>query len=175
MYPTILSHIRATPGGQPKNINPTYSPEIGGWDFSWLELLVARLPPSSNHSSSSSQLKSQPYISGEYVGLMFLVTGATGFLVWPLYHPIHPHYRACITPPPLIIIIPERPEVLTSGKSSIHPSGRAGNSSIHAWASEGLGRSSVVSLLGAWKEQEIVRSRTGGSSAPSIATGERNG
>jgi hypothetical protein len=39
-----------------------------------------RLPP------SPSQLKSQPCISGEYVGLMFLVTGAAGVLVWPLYH-----------------------------------------------------------------------------------------
>ena len=69
-------HTKVTPGGLAKNINPTYSPEIQGWDFSWLDLLVARLPLSSNHSSSSSQLKSQPCISGEYVGLMFLVTEA---------------------------------------------------------------------------------------------------
>ena len=49
---------KATAGGPAKNINPTYSSEIHGWDVSWLELLVARLPPSSNHSSRSSQLKS---------------------------------------------------------------------------------------------------------------------
>ena len=66
------SDTRATPGSLAKNISLTYSPEIHGWDSSWLELLVARLPPSSNHSSSSSQLKFQPYISGEYIGLMFL-------------------------------------------------------------------------------------------------------
>ena len=46
--------------------------------FSWLELLVARLPPSSSHSSSSSQRKSQPCIFGEYVGLVFLVTEVVG-------------------------------------------------------------------------------------------------
>ena len=45
---------------------------------SWLELLVARLPPSSSHSNSSSQLKSQACISREYVGLMFLVIGVVG-------------------------------------------------------------------------------------------------
>jgi hypothetical protein len=70
---------RATPGGLTKNISPTYSPVIHGWDFSWLELLVAGYPPSSSYSNISSQLKSQPCISGEYVGLMFLVTGAVGF------------------------------------------------------------------------------------------------
>ena len=36
---------RATPGGPVKNISPTYSPEIQGWDFVSLEVLVARLPP----------------------------------------------------------------------------------------------------------------------------------
>ena len=64
--------------GHTKNTSPTYSPEIQGWDFRWLELLVAGYPLSSSHSSSSSQLKSQPCISGEYVGLVFLVTGAAG-------------------------------------------------------------------------------------------------
>jgi hypothetical protein len=34
--------------------------------------------PSSSHSSSFSQLKSQPCISRDYVGLMFLVTGVAG-------------------------------------------------------------------------------------------------
>jgi hypothetical protein len=78
----------ATPGGPAKNINPTYSPEIHGWDFSWLKLLVAGYPPSSSHSSSSSQLKSQPCIFGEYAGLMFLVTVAAGvFGVAPVLAP----------------------------------------------------------------------------------------
>ena len=55
-----------------------YSPGIQGWDFRWLELLVAGYPPSSSHSSSSSHLKSQPYIPGEYVGMVFMSTGAAG-------------------------------------------------------------------------------------------------
>ena len=69
---------RATPVGPTRNTSPTYSPEIQGWDFRWLELLVASYPPSSSHSSSSNQLKSQPCISGEYVGLVFLVAGVFG-------------------------------------------------------------------------------------------------
>ena len=39
------THTKATPVCLAKNTNPMYSPEIHGWDFSWLELLVARLPP----------------------------------------------------------------------------------------------------------------------------------
>jgi hypothetical protein len=35
---------KATLGGPTKNISPTYSPEVQGWDFSWLELLVAATP-----------------------------------------------------------------------------------------------------------------------------------
>ena len=61
-----------------------------------------------------------------------------------------------------------------SGKSSIQQGRQRRTSFIHAWASEGLGRSSVVSLLWAWKEQEIVRPRAAGTSAPSIGSGERN-
>ena len=68
-------HTRATPGGADRNTSPTYSPEIHGWDFRWLELLVASYPPSSSHSNSSCHLKSQPCISEEYVGLVFLATG----------------------------------------------------------------------------------------------------
>ena len=52
-------HTRATPkipAMEPaKNTSPTYSLGIHGWDFSWL--LVARLCPSSSHSSSSNQHK----------------------------------------------------------------------------------------------------------------------
>ena len=72
----------ATPVCPAKNISPTYSPEIHGWDFSWLELLVAMLPllpvtlvvvP-----IMCFQLKFQPCISGEYVGLLFFVIGVVG-------------------------------------------------------------------------------------------------
>ena len=69
---------RATPVGPTRNTSPTYSPGIHGWDYRWLELLVAGYPPSSSHSSSSSHLKSQPCILGEYVGLVFLSIGAAG-------------------------------------------------------------------------------------------------
>jgi hypothetical protein len=41
---------------------------MDGWDFSWLELLEWL-----EEGGSSSQLKSQPCISREYVGLIFLV------------------------------------------------------------------------------------------------------
>ena len=93
MMDTYRSDTRATLGGPTKNISPTYSLEIHGWDFSWLELLFARLPPflpvaPVAHSSSSSQLKSQPCISREYVGCRADVIGELkllGFLVWPLY------------------------------------------------------------------------------------------
>ena len=83
-------HTRATPGGPAKNTSPTYSPEIQGWDFRWLELLVAGYPPSFSHSSSSSQLKSQACISREYVGLVFLVTGAGVFGVALVSQPSPP-------------------------------------------------------------------------------------
>ena len=79
------SETKATLGGPTKNISLTYSPEILGWDFNWLELLVAGYPPSSTHSNSSSQLKSQLCIFREYVGLMFWWLELLGFLVWPLY------------------------------------------------------------------------------------------
>ena len=53
-----------------------------GWSC-WLQAT----PPSSSHSSSSIQLKSQPCISREHIGLMFLVTGAAGvFGVAPVSH-----------------------------------------------------------------------------------------
>ena len=69
------SHTWATPKTPAtqvtKNINPTYSPEMYGWDFSWLELL--------------EWLKSQPCISEEYVGLMFLVGPPGVALVSPMY------------------------------------------------------------------------------------------
>ena len=71
------THTRATPVGPARNTSLTYSLEIQGWDFRWLELLVAGYRPSSSHSSSSSiHLKSHPCIYGEYVGLVFLATGA---------------------------------------------------------------------------------------------------
>ena len=82
----FVDDTKATPGGPVKNFRPMYSLVIHGWDFSWLELLVARLPPSSSHSNSSNQLKSQPYISGECIRQMFLVTGAVGiFGVAPVW------------------------------------------------------------------------------------------
>ena len=60
-HPASHIHTRATPkfpATEPtKNTSPTYSPRIHGWDLCWLELLVAMLCPSSNHSSSSSQHK----------------------------------------------------------------------------------------------------------------------
>ena len=50
-----------------------------GWSC-WLQAtrLLPATPPSSNHSSSSNHMKSQRCISGEYVGLVFLTTGAAG-------------------------------------------------------------------------------------------------
>ena len=54
---------------------------IHGWDLSWLELLellVARCCPSSSHSCSSSQDKSQPCIPREYVGLVLLADSDAG-------------------------------------------------------------------------------------------------
>ena len=72
------SDTRATPVGPAKKTSPTYSPGIQGWDFRWLELLVAGYPPSSSHSSSSNHVKSQPCIPGEHVGLVFLSTGVAG-------------------------------------------------------------------------------------------------
>ena len=73
----IDSHTRATPKTQAapitKNISPTYSPEMQGYNFSWLELLEWLEEGGSLATNISSQLKSQPYISGEYVGLMFLI------------------------------------------------------------------------------------------------------
>jgi hypothetical protein len=53
-------HTKNPNSSSHQNISPTY------------QLLVAGYPPSSNHSSSCSQLKSKPCISGEYIGLMFL-------------------------------------------------------------------------------------------------------
>ena len=51
-----------------------------GWSC-WLQ----GYPPSSTHSSSSNQLKSQPCIFREYVGMVFLVIGVAGvFGVAPL-------------------------------------------------------------------------------------------
>ena len=76
---SILNHVNyVIPGphraAQPKTsvlrILWKYRAEISiGWSC-WLQIT----PPSSSHSSSFNQLKSQPCISGEYVGLMFLVT-----------------------------------------------------------------------------------------------------
>ena len=77
------SYTRATPVCPVKNTSTTHSPELRGWDFSWLEMLVARLPPYSSHSSSSNQSKSQPFIFGEYVGLVFPVTRCWGFWCHP--------------------------------------------------------------------------------------------
>ena len=79
--------------GRPSQKHQPYvfSGNTGGWNFRWLELLVASYPPSSSHSSSSSHLKSQPCISGEYVGLVFLATEATGVFG-----------VALVTPPPLL-------------------------------------------------------------------------
>jgi hypothetical protein len=73
-------HTRATPKSSAapalKNISPTYSPGIHGWDLWWLELLERLVAG----GSSSSHHKSQPYIPGEYVGLVFLRAGAAELL-----------------------------------------------------------------------------------------------
>ena len=74
--PSLPAHTRATLVGPAIKTSPTYSPGIQGWDFRWLELLVVGYPPSSSRSSSSSHPKSQPCIPEEYVGLVFLSTGA---------------------------------------------------------------------------------------------------
>ena len=55
-----------------KNPSPTYYPEIQGWDLCWLELLEWLEEGHNLVTNSSSQLKSQPYIPKEYVGLVFL-------------------------------------------------------------------------------------------------------
>ena len=90
--PGLLSWISGPHrAGQPKTpalrTLRKYRAEISvGWSC-WLQAT----PPSSSHSSSSNQLKSQPCIYGEYVGLVFLVTGAVGgFLVWPWYDMRYP-------------------------------------------------------------------------------------
>ena len=91
----LVIHTRATPkipaAPPAKNTSSTYSPGIHGWDLSWLELLVARLCPSSSHSSISSQDKSQPCIPGEYVGLTLLPGGHAGIIgVALVSYPISP-------------------------------------------------------------------------------------
>ena len=75
-------HVSALIPGPNRAAQPkTSAPRI-------LRKYIARLPPSSNHSSISSQLKSQPCISGEYIGLNFLVTGAAEvFGVAPVLEP----------------------------------------------------------------------------------------
>ena len=45
LSPADESHTMATPICQAKYTSSTYSLEIQGWDFNWLKLLVARLPP----------------------------------------------------------------------------------------------------------------------------------
>ena len=89
----FIHNNRATPKNptaEPtKSTSPTYSPGIHGWDLSWMELLVARLCPSSSHSNSSSQDKSQPSIPGEYVGLVLLHGGAAsifGGISWGTFY-----------------------------------------------------------------------------------------
>ena len=61
-----------------------HQPYVFSWN-TWLGFQLAwvvgcKATPSSNHSSSSSQLKSHPCISGEYVQLVFLVTEVVGVL-----------------------------------------------------------------------------------------------
>ena len=90
--------ISKIPAAEPtKNISPTYSSGIHGWDFSWLELLVARLCPSSSHSSSSNQHKSQPCISGEYVGMIFLAGSDAGIFGVAMVLLMPGHHRTAST------------------------------------------------------------------------------
>ena len=80
-----MAHTRATPeipAAEPaKNTSPyVFSGNIG-WDLCWLELLEWLEEGQSlatNSSNNYSQLKSQPCIPGEYVGLMFLAGSAAG-------------------------------------------------------------------------------------------------
>jgi hypothetical protein len=75
----VIAHSHSYQGhtGRPSQKHQPYvfSKNIG-LGFQLVGAAGCRLPPSSSHSSSSSQLKSQPCIFREYVGLMFLVTGA---------------------------------------------------------------------------------------------------
>ena len=79
-------HIGATPktlaAPVTKNMSPTYSPEIQGWDFNWLELLEWLEEGGSLATNNSNQLKSQPCIFGEYIRLMFLA-GPPGVALVP--------------------------------------------------------------------------------------------
>ena len=59
-----------------RNMSPTYSLEIRGWGLQAI--------------SGSSQLKSQPCISGEYVRLMFWVGPPGVALVWAAYMETNP-------------------------------------------------------------------------------------
>ena len=70
-----LAHTGATPktraASVTKNISPTYSPEILGRDFNWLEILEW-MEGGSLATNTFIQLKSKLSVFGEYVGLVFL-------------------------------------------------------------------------------------------------------
>ena len=69
------------PAAEPtKNTNPTYSSGIQGWDLCWLELLGWLEEGQSLATSNSSQMKSQPCIPEEYVGLVFLAGSSAGII-----------------------------------------------------------------------------------------------